>query len=147
MHPVNRESSFSEATRYGLDDPAIESRWGARFSTPVQTGPRFHPASHTMGTDSFPGVKRPGRGVNHPPHLVPRLKKGKAIPVLPLCAFVACSRVNFTCLHPSATLTITYRTKLVAQQIQQYSYQHREDLQRKYCHVLKFAVNYACIAV
>jgi len=29
----------------------------------------------TKGTGSFPGVKRPGRGVDHPPHLAPRLKK------------------------------------------------------------------------
>ena len=28
----------------------------------------------TMGTESFPGVKRPGRGFDHPPHLAPRLK-------------------------------------------------------------------------
>jgi len=28
-----------------------------------------------MGTGSFPGVKRPGRGVDHPPHLLPELKK------------------------------------------------------------------------
>jgi len=28
-----------------------------------------------MGTGSFPGVKRPGRGVDHPPDLAPRLKK------------------------------------------------------------------------
>jgi len=28
-----------------------------------------------MGTGSFPGVKRPRRGVDHPPHLAPRLKK------------------------------------------------------------------------
>jgi len=28
-----------------------------------------------MGTGSFPGVKRPGRGVDHPPHLEQRLKK------------------------------------------------------------------------
>ena len=28
-----------------------------------------------MGTGSFPGVKRPGRGVDHPPHLAPSLKK------------------------------------------------------------------------
>ena len=40
----------------------------ARFSTPVQTGPVGHPASYTMGTGSFPGVKRPGRGVDQPPH-------------------------------------------------------------------------------
>jgi len=39
----------------------------ARFSAPVQTGPGAHPASYTMGTGSFPGVKRPGRGVNHQP--------------------------------------------------------------------------------
>ena len=28
-----------------------------------------------MGIGSFPGVKRPGRGVDHPPHLAPRLKE------------------------------------------------------------------------
>jgi len=40
---------------------------GARFSAPVQTGPGAHPASYTMGTGSFPGVKRSGRGVDHAP--------------------------------------------------------------------------------
>ena len=40
--------------------------WGARFSAPVQTGPGAHPASCTRGTGSFPGVKRPGRGADHP---------------------------------------------------------------------------------
>ena len=63
------------ATRYGPDGPGIESRWGARFFAPVQTGLGAHPASHTMGTGSFPGVKRPGLGVEHPPHLAPRLKE------------------------------------------------------------------------
>jgi hypothetical protein len=29
----------------------------------------------TMGTRSFSRVNRPGRGVDHPPHLAPRLKK------------------------------------------------------------------------
>jgi len=28
-----------------------------------------------MDTGSFPGVKRSGRGVDHPPHLAPRLRK------------------------------------------------------------------------
>jgi len=36
---------------------------GARFSAPVKTGPGAHLASYTMWTGSFPGVKRPGRGV------------------------------------------------------------------------------------
>jgi len=40
---------------------------GARFSAPVQTGRGAHPASYTIRTGSFPGVKRPGRGVDHPP--------------------------------------------------------------------------------
>jgi len=39
----------------------------ARLSAPVQTGPGAHPASYTMATESFPGVKRPGRGIDHPP--------------------------------------------------------------------------------
>jgi hypothetical protein len=40
---------------------------GARFFAPVQTGPGAHPASCTMGTGYFPGVKRPGRGTDHRP--------------------------------------------------------------------------------
>jgi len=39
----------------------------ARISAPVQTGPGAHPASYTRSTGSFPGVKRPERGVDHPP--------------------------------------------------------------------------------
>jgi hypothetical protein len=37
-----------------------------RFFAHVQTGPGAHPVSCTMGTGSFPGVKRPGRGADHP---------------------------------------------------------------------------------
>ena len=72
---VGRDSAVGIATRYGLCGPGIESRWGARFSAPVQTCPDAHPASYTMGTGSLPGVKRPGRVVDYPPYLVPRLKK------------------------------------------------------------------------
>jgi hypothetical protein len=70
-----RDGSVGLATRYELDAPGIESRWGARFSAPAMTGPESHPTSCTMGTGSFSGVKRPVLGVDHPPHLVPRLKK------------------------------------------------------------------------
>jgi hypothetical protein len=68
-------SSVSIATDYGLDGPGIESRWGVRFSAPVQTGPGVHPTSFTMGTGSFPGVES-GRGMTLTPHplLVPRSK-------------------------------------------------------------------------
>ena len=54
-------------TRYGLDGPEIEYRWGARLSTPVHNASGAHTASYTMGTGSFPGVKRPGRVVDNPP--------------------------------------------------------------------------------
>ena len=54
------------ATSYGLDVPKIESRWGVRYSAQVQTGPGAHPAPHTRGTGSFPGVRRSGPGVDHP---------------------------------------------------------------------------------
>ena len=40
---------------------------GPRFYADVQTGPGVHPASYTTGTGSFPGVKRPGHGVDYPP--------------------------------------------------------------------------------
>jgi hypothetical protein len=64
----SRDSRYSNLVRAGWS--------GDRFSAPVQTGPGAHPASYTVGTGSFRGVKRSGRGVDHPPHLVPRLKKG-----------------------------------------------------------------------
>jgi len=58
-------SRFGDSLRDGRsgDRVAVE----ARFSALVQTGPAAHPASYTMGTGSFPGVKRLGRGIDHPP--------------------------------------------------------------------------------
>jgi hypothetical protein len=60
---VGRDSVNGIATRYELGGPGIESRLGARFSVPVQTGPGANPASCTMGT----GLFGPGRDVYHPP--------------------------------------------------------------------------------
>ena len=65
--PHGRDSSVGIATRYGLDGPRIESRWEGRFSAPVQTVSGALPASYAVGTGSFPGVKWPGRGIDHPP--------------------------------------------------------------------------------
>ena len=59
---LSRYSDSLQAGRSGDRIPA-----GARFSAPVQTGPGAHPAFYTMGTGSFPGIKRPGRGVDNPP--------------------------------------------------------------------------------
>ena len=66
-------SRHSDCLRAGrsVDRISVE----AKFSAPVQTGPEAHPASCTMGTGSFPGV-RCGRGVTLTPHplLVSRSK-------------------------------------------------------------------------
>ena len=65
---MGRDSSVGIATRYGLDGPEIKSRWGARFSAPVQTGPGGPPSLLYNGYRVLPGGKvRPGRGVDHPP--------------------------------------------------------------------------------
>jgi hypothetical protein len=79
---------------------------GTRLSVPIQTGPGAHSASCTMGTGFFPGVKS-GRGVTLTPQLllVPRSRKSRAIPLLPLWAvrhvqsLSACTRVTFTFFH------------------------------------------------
>jgi hypothetical protein len=63
---AGRGSVDGRATRYGLDGPGIESRWGAKSSAPVQTGCGAHPASYTIGTGPFLGVKWLGCGVDHP---------------------------------------------------------------------------------
>jgi hypothetical protein len=56
---------YSEYLRAGRSGDRIPA--GAKFPALVQTGPEGYPASCKMGSRSFPGVKRPGRGVDHPP--------------------------------------------------------------------------------
>jgi len=60
MFIVGRDSVVGIATRYGLDGPGIEIRWGHDFRT--------HPVrpDRPWGTGSFPGVKRLGSGVDPP---------------------------------------------------------------------------------
>jgi len=89
---VGRDISVGIASHYGLDCARIVSRWGGAFfrTRPDRLGP--HPASYTLVTRPFPGIKRPGRSVDRP-HQEPRLKS-RAIPLLLLWAFVACSKVD-----------------------------------------------------
>jgi hypothetical protein len=95
---VGRDSSVGIATGYGLDGPGIESRWGARFSAPVQTGPGAHPASCTMGTGSVSGVKN-GRGVTLTSHplLVPLVMKEQSYTSTPPMGRTACTEPQ--CLY------------------------------------------------
>jgi hypothetical protein len=70
-----RDSLVDIATRYGLEGPGIDSRWRQDFPQPFRPalGPTQPPTQSALV--SFPGVKCPGRGVDHPLHLAPRLKK------------------------------------------------------------------------
>jgi hypothetical protein len=70
-----RDSSVGMAPGYGLDGPGIESGW--ERSLPHPSRPALGPPSVAYGEYRFPfpGVKRPGRCVDHPPHLAPRLNK------------------------------------------------------------------------
>jgi len=54
-------SNLLRAARSRGQSPVV-----ARFSAPVQRGPVADPVSYTVGTGSCWGVKRPGRGVDHP---------------------------------------------------------------------------------
>jgi hypothetical protein len=62
---MGRDSSVGIATRYWLNGPGIEFRWGRNFPHPSipALGPTQPPIQPDTG--SFPGVKRPGRGVDH----------------------------------------------------------------------------------
>jgi hypothetical protein len=69
-------SSVGIATDYGLDGPEIEARWGCDFSHTSRPalGPTQPPVQWIPGF--FLGVKRPGRGADHPPPSSAEVKKG-----------------------------------------------------------------------
>jgi len=61
-----------------------------------------------MGVGSFPGLKRPGRDVDHPPPSSAEVKERVELYLYsPLWAFVACSGVNFTFTF-TFTLSFTF---------------------------------------
>ena len=64
-HTQCRDSAVGIATRYGLEGPGIESRWGRDFPHPSRTalGPTQPPVEWVPGLSR--GVNRPGH--DHPP--------------------------------------------------------------------------------
>jgi len=72
---------------------------GARISAPVQTDTGAHPAFYAVGTGSFPGVKRSGRGVDHPQQSsaegIERIELYIYSASRPLWPVLGCSRVQY----------------------------------------------------
>jgi hypothetical protein len=75
VYAMGRDSSVGIATRYGLDGPGIEYRWRRDFPYRSIPTPGTHPASYTRGTGLLPKIKRPGRGVDHPPPSIAEVKE------------------------------------------------------------------------
>ena len=62
-----------------------------------------HPVSSTVGARAAShGVKRPGRGADHPSESSDKDRLGRAVPVGPVCAFMACYREKFTIICSDA---------------------------------------------
>jgi len=65
---MGRDNVVGIVTHYVLDGPVVESRGGGKkFSAPLQTGSRTHPAPYTIDNESFLWLKRPGIGFDHLP--------------------------------------------------------------------------------
>jgi hypothetical protein len=54
------ENLVGMATRYGMDGPGIESRWGARFYAPIQTDSGGLPSLVYSWYWVFPGGQEAG---------------------------------------------------------------------------------------
>jgi hypothetical protein len=87
----SRCSDSLRAGRFWFRNPVGKRRF--LLSIPAHTDPGAHPTASKMANrGSVPGVKRPGLALTTDLHLVPRWKKSRAMPLLPLCACIACYR-------------------------------------------------------
>jgi hypothetical protein len=59
----------------------------ARLTAPVQNDPGAYPTSYTIGDRSFPGVKRPGNGVDYTPPSSAEVKERVELYVTSLVGF------------------------------------------------------------
>jgi hypothetical protein len=72
---LGSDSSVGIATRYGRTVRGSNSGGGEIFSTRPDRPWGPHSLLYTGYRVSFPGVKRPGRGVDHPPSSSARVKE------------------------------------------------------------------------
>jgi hypothetical protein len=94
---VGRDSVVSIATRYQLDGLGIESRWGREFPHPSTQSP-------VNGYRvSFPGIKKAGRGVDHPPPPGAEVQERAEVYLYsPFWTFMACFSVNYSYSYSSS---------------------------------------------
>ena len=84
------------ATGYEMDGPGSNPFAGEIFCTMPDRLCCPYSLLYNAYRLSFPGVKRPERGVNHPHHLGPRLKKKYRYTCTPPTGLSGRSRMNFT---------------------------------------------------
>jgi hypothetical protein len=79
---VHSKTNLSSLSPFEDQSDLLQAGWslnripvGTRTSLPIQFDPGAHPASYTMGTGLFPGLKRPERAINHPPPFSAEVKE------------------------------------------------------------------------
>ena len=87
-----RNSAGGTETCYALDGPGIESRRERNFFVPSTAVQRPSQPPVQWAPGSFPGVKRPERGADHPPPSSAEVAKGLEVypsPLLCACAGIS----------------------------------------------------------
>lgn len=118
--------SIGIATSYRLDGSGSNPDGSKGFTLSHIRGDRTCSPPHLPYKEyqgCFWGVKRPRLGVGHQPPYSSDVRLGAAMPVLLICAFISCRRMNFTwpCTllslasinyHPQCHFSSSYLTKL-----------------------------------
>ena len=91
QYDITYHSADGIATRYGLVGPGIAFRWKRAF--PHMSREALVPTQ--LSVQLVPVLSR-GMTMNTYPHLGPRSGSSGSLPLLPFCAFLACSIVTCT---------------------------------------------------
>ena len=101
-----RDCAVGVATRNGLDSPGIESRWGGEIFRIRPDWPWGPPSLLYNSYRVFPGVNRPGRGVDHPPPFSAEVTERIELylyspsgPLWPVIGWILPLPVHFTSIH------------------------------------------------
>lgn len=75
LHSGVQHNVIGIVTCYVLDSLGFECRWWRDFTHPSKLTPRSIQTPVNEPQGPFTVIKLPGRAVNHPPHVVSRLKE------------------------------------------------------------------------